>query len=649
MPMAANASCVRRSDRFGYGILGVRANVSDNVHSLATAPGAGSGTPPAEDRRIAWRAVLFAVLVLGTMAAAIRGLAHLFAEDGGISILDMVLMGCFAMTIVWVVIGFWNAVIGLILRLTVREPAVAVNPLLRGVDPGAQIASRTAIVMPAFNEDPHRIFTNLKALDDSLRATGDDAHFDIHLLSDTQDPAVAVEEARRFARWRSQHPTPERLHYRRREDNRGHKTGNLWEFVERAGDRYDFMIVLDADSVMSGPAVGRMVRVMQARPSLGILQTLAVGLPSRSLFCRLFQYGMRQSMRPYTLGSAWWQGANGPYWGHNAILRVRAFRDHCRLPVLPGRAPLGGEILSHDQVEAVLMRRAGFEVRVLAEEGGSFEENPPTLPDFIKRDLRWCQGNMQYLQLLFRPGIRFMGRVQLLLAIWMYLAAPFWLAFMGIGLTAAILNPPEEMRFAILGPALVLYVAMMSMTFMPKLIGIVDILTRPPERRAYGGTRRILKGALAETALTMAMAPVVAVSQSMFVAGLFLGRRVMWTAQQRDGHVVGWADAAKGLWPQTLLGLVVTVLLAWRVPMLVPWASPVLLGLILAVPVAVLTSLPGPGRRAARMGLAALPEERLPTREVRAVRPTLPWTEVRARRAARLQNVPDMAVARAAE
>lgn len=623
--------------------------MSEIVSSLAPTAGSDRGQPPEGARNTTWRAFLFAALVLGTMALAIRGLAHLLGDDGALSAVDLILLGCFAVTIVWVVIGFWNSVIGLVLRLTARDPAMAVNPLLRGVDPSSPIASRTAIVMPAFNEDPHRVFTNLKALDDSLRATGDAAHFDIHLLSDSQDPAIAAEEARRFAAWAAHHPSPHRLHYRRREDNSGQKTGNLWEWLERAGDGYDFMIVLDADSVMSGPAVGRLVRVMQARPRLGILQTLAVGLPSRSLFCRLFQYGMRQSMRPYTLGSAWWQGANGPYWGHNAILRVKAFRDHCRLPVLPGRAPLGGEILSHDQVEAVLMRRAGYEVRVLAEEGGSFEENPPTLPDFIKRDLRWCQGNMQYLQLLFRPGLPFMGRVQLLLAIWMYLAAPFWLAFMGIGLTAAMINPPEELRFAILGPALILYVAMMSMTFMPKIMGIIDILTRPPERRAYGGTARILKGALAETVLTMAMAPVVAVSQSIFVAGLFFGRRVLWTAQQRDGHVVGWADAVKGLWPQTLLGVVVAVLLALRVPVLLPWAAPVLLGLIFAAPLAVVTSLPGPGRRAARMGLAALPEERLPTREVRAVRPTLPWTQVRARRAARLQGIPDMAVARAAE
>lgn len=626
--------------------------MSKAVQTQASVPGPASpdpvSSPPAAGTT--GRAIFFAALVLGTMALAVRGLAHIFGGDGSLSAVDWALLGCFSVTILWVVIGFWNAVIGLILRLTVRNPAQIVNPHLRDLDPTAPIVTRTAIVMPAFNEDPHRVFTNLKALDDSLRSAGEAAPFDIHLLSDTQDPTIAAEEARRFAAWRADHPEPHRLFYRRREVNRGQKTGNLREFVERVGDTYEFMIVLDADSLMSAQAVTRLVRVMQARPQLGILQTLAVGLPSRSLFCRLFQYGMRQSMRPYTLGSAWWQGANGPYWGHNAILRLAAFRDHCRLPVLPGTAPLGGEILSHDQVEAVLMRRAGYEVRVLAEEGGSFEENPPTLPDFIKRDLRWCQGNMQYLQLLFRPGIRPMGRVQLLLAIWMYLAAPFWLAFMAIGITATVLNPPAgTMSLGALGPALALFGVMMSMTFTPKIVGVIDILLRPPERRSYGGTGKILLGVFAESLLTMLMAPVVAVAQSIFIGGLFLGRRVMWTAQQRDGHSVGWADAAKGLWPQTLLGVGSTVLLAVNNPALLPWATPVLAGLTLAVPLAVMTSWAGPGRRAARLGLAALPEERLPTREVRAVRPTLPWTQTRARRAARLQGHPDLAIARAAE
>ena len=201
-----------------------------------------------------------------------------------------------------------------------------------------------------------------------------------------------------FAALKLRHPRAGFLHYRRRPANTGFKAGNLREFAERTDGDYDHMIVLDADSLMSAAAMLRLVRVMQANPRLGILQTLVTGQPAESAFARIFQFGMRHSMRTHTIGIAWWQGPSGPYWGHNAIIRLQPFIAHCRLPVLPGRPPLGGPVLSHDQVEAALMRAAGYEVRVIADEFESWEENPPSLPDFIKRDLRWCQGNMQYLQ-----------------------------------------------------------------------------------------------------------------------------------------------------------------------------------------------------------------------------------------------------------
>ncbi len=86
----------------------------------------------------------------------------------------------------------------------------------------------------------------------------------------------------------------------------------------------------------------RLVRIMQANPCLGILQSLVVGLPTASPFARAFQFGMRLGMRSYTLGSAWWQGECGPYWGHNALLRVAPFREHCVLPRIAGPPAPGG-------------------------------------------------------------------------------------------------------------------------------------------------------------------------------------------------------------------------------------------------------------------------------------------------------------------
>ena len=236
----------------------------------------------------------------------------------------------------------------------------------------------------------------------------------------------------------------DRFHYRRRTDNAGHKTGNLWEWLERRGSDFDYMIVLDADSLMSGGAIRRLVRVMDGNPRLGICQTLIAGLPSRVAFTRMFQFGMRHGMRAYTLGGTWWQGPAGPYWGHNAIIRVDAFMRHCRLPALPGHGPLSGLVLSHDQLEAAQMVRGGYEVRVLPDEYGSYEINPPCLPEFVRRSLRWCQGNLQYLKLVTKPGWPPMARLQLALAILMYLSGPAWLVFMALGFMQGALGLSGE-------------------------------------------------------------------------------------------------------------------------------------------------------------------------------------------------------------
>ena len=228
---------------------------------------------------------------------------------------------------------------------------------------------------------------------------------------------------------------------------------------------------------------------MQANPRLGILQTLVTGQPAESAFARIFQFGMRHSMRTHTIGIAWWQGPSGPYWGHNAIIRLQPFIAHCRLPLLPGRPPLGGPVLSHDQVEAALMRAAGYEVRVIADEFESWEENPPSLPDFIKRDLRWCQGNMQYLRLLARPGLKPMGRFQLVNAIFMYLGAPFWILMLAAGLAAALMPTPSGAAQFPAALAFALYFATLAIGFAPRVLGVIDILLQPARRAAYGGTR----------------------------------------------------------------------------------------------------------------------------------------------------------------
>jgi len=582
-------------------------------------------------RRMSARRILFFGLVSSTILALVSALTYVFASDG-LRAIEIAMITVFALNTPWMVIGFWNAVIGFSLLHFNRDWLRSVTGLSGLEDEMSAISSRTAIVMPVHNENPELVVGNLKAVTDSLDATGLSDTFDVFLLSDTTDPDIVQREQALFEAWRDGNERPDRLHYRRRTDNSRQKVGNIEDFCKRWGDGFDFMVVLDADSVMSGSAILRLVRLMQHNPALGILQTLVTGMPASSAFARMFQFGMRHGMRSYTTGSAWWQGPDGPYWGHNAILRLQAFRRNCTLPALPGTRPLGGEILSHDQVEAVFMRRGGYEVRVLPLEDGSYEENPTTLPDFLTRDLRWCQGNMQYLKLLRHPslirGVRPMGRLQLLLAIMMYTGAPLWYAFMGLGLVDLCLktiSSTENISVPeVPGFGLVIFAAVMGMTFAPKLLGILDIALRRVGRQSYGGGLRIAAGTALETLFSLLLSPVVALAQTVFVFGLFFGKRIRWDAQERDDRRVTLREALSGLWLQTALGVGFLAVLTAIAPHILPWATPVIAGLLLSVPFAVVTALPSLGRLFRRFGLCAIPEESLVPEVLRDVRVTVP-------------------------
>jgi membrane glycosyltransferase len=307
------------------------------------------------------------------------------------------------------------------------------------------------------------------------------------------------------------------------------------------------------------------------------------------------------------MGAAWWQGDCGPYWGHNALIRIRPFRRHCRLPVLPGKAPLGGHILSHDQIEAVLIRRAGYEVRVIPVEGESWEENPPTLMDFTKRDLRWCQGNMQYWRLLGLRGLQPVSRFQVFAAIMMYLGAPAWMLMTAAAATKLIEGDFAQVNLAL---GMAMFFIMFAVSLVPKLMGMLDIALTPGGAARYGGALRFALSGLAETLFSILLAPVVAFRVSLFLIGLLFGRSVIWGGQNRDAYRLSWADAARGLWPQTLFGLTLLTSIGLAAqPTALAWAAPMIAGLTLAMPFAVLTAHPGFGRWAARRGLCAVPDE----------------------------------------
>ena len=546
------------------------------------------------------RRVLFAVLFAATMAAAL-GLAVLALSPGGFGMLDVAILVLFAVTLPWMVIGFWNAVIGfLILRFA--DPSVAVMPVAAGVVGNEAITASTAILLCLRNEAPERMVRNLEPMLAGLAAAGVNDRFHVYALSDTDDAEIAAKEEARFATlaaaWRGRMA----ITYRRRDINTGYKAGNIRDFCERWGANHEFAVVLDADSFMTADAILRLVRIMQADPNLGILQGLVVGLPSTSAFARLFQFGMRLGMRSYTIGNAWWQGDCGPYWGHNAVLRLAPFIAHCQLPTVDD-----DHILSHDQLEAVLMRRAGYGVRVLPEES-SWEENPPTLIEFIRRDLRWCQGNMQYWRFLGFPDLKPVNRFNLIVAILMFIGSPAWIGLLLLGtLSVALAATPADFIRPDYGMAL--FVVVLVMWFAPKTATVVDILLRADARRAFGGTARFLGNTAIDYIFSILLVPIEWFSHTIFLGGLLFGREIGWIGQTRDDHAVPPALALRNLWPHTLLGCGTIGVLAATHPAAIPYALFLAAGPALAIPLAVFTALPAVGRALTRIGIGRLPEE----------------------------------------
>jgi membrane glycosyltransferase len=572
---------------------------------------ADASAATAAPENLALRRAAFATLNAVTMAGTLW-LAVVALSPRGLDGIDAILLALFALTLPWQSIGFWNAAIGFLIMRFARDPAAFVLPAAARIRDDEPIVASTAVLMCVRNETPERAARNLRALIAGLVATGFGARFHVYVLSDTDEVGIAAAEEARFRALAAEWMGRLALTYRRRLHNTGFKAGNIEDFCDRFGQGHEFAMTLDADSVMPAEAVLRLVRIMQAAPEIGILQGLVIGTPAKAAFARLFQFGMRLGMRSYTLGSAWWQGDCGPYWGHNGIIRLASFMAHCRLPKT--EAP----ILSHDQIEAVLMRRAGHEVRVLAREDLGFEDNPPTLIEFLRRDLRWCQGNMQYFGFLALPGLEFVSRYQLAFAILMFLGSPAWIGLyvIGVGGMASARTLADFMRP---GAGVALLVAILVMWFAPKLATAVDTVLRADRRRAFGGGTRFAAGVAAEILFTFLLLPVMWLRHTLFMAALLRGRAVGWAAQRRDGHAVPWSEAARNLWPHAVVGLSSLAVVAATHPAALPYALLIGGGLALAIPFAVITSSPLAGEALMTLGLGRLPEETEPPAVLREV------------------------------
>ena len=561
------------------------------------------------------------VLVLVCVTyVALMAVAASIVSTGGWSVVGWLMLVCFGIGTPWTVLGFWNAVIGLWLLHGAGGWRAKVAPFAAAGNLPTPVVAQTAIIMTLRNEDPARAVARLESIKAGVDATAHGSAFAYFLLSDSDVPAVVAQEEALAASWKTRDPQGgAAITYRRRAINTGFKAGNVQAFCEQEGRAFDLMIPLDADSVMGAEAILALVRMMQAYPKLGIIQSLVVGMPSLSPFARLFQFGMRHGMRAYTMGQAWWTADCGPFWGHNAIVRIAPLRDACGLPVLPGGPPFGGVILSHDQVEAVLMRRAGYEVRVLPFEGGSYEENPPSMLDFLVRDVRWCHGNLQYLRLLDLRGIEPMSRFQLIWAIAMFVGIPAWMSMIAL-LPFATLHFQDLAAFPV-ERAQWLYATFFALYLAPKTAGLIDAALTKGEVARFGGVTRFVLGALAELVFSFLQGAISTVNTTIFMVGLLLGqkRTIAWDGQQRDARGIRWSEAARVLWPQTLFGVLICGSLWVISPVVFAWSLPLTLGYLVAIPFCVVTADPRLGLWMARHGLAGIPEDFVTPSELQAI------------------------------
>ncbi len=534
---------------------------------------------------------------------------------GGWTALRLAILIAFAIAAPWSVLGVCNAAIGFWLLHFCSDGLAAVAPFAFPAMSDAPLQNRTALLLTIRNEDPSRAFRRLRAMRESLEATGFGEHFDYFVLSDTTDAQIASKEEAELALWRDKDAAlRHRLHYRRRIINEGYKAGNIRDFLERWGDAFEFMIPLDADSLIDGSTIVGLVRIGEAHERIGIVQTLVVGAPSASAFARIFQFGMRHGMRAYTMGATWWAGDCGPFWGHNALMRIAPFAHHCVLPKLEGDR----HILSHDQIEAALMRRAGFEVRVLPVECGSYEENPPTLIDFVRRDLRWCQGNMQYFGLLGLPDLAPVSRFQLVWAISMFIGAP---ASTAIIVLAALLPTVEDVSSFPTTSMAALYLTFLGMHLAPKLAGLTDVALTPGGIARYGGAARFWLGATIEIVASFVIGAVTSFSETMFLTGLLLGRTIGWPEQARDAHGLSLRETASAFWPHLAFGAAIFAFAGTVAPSLALWSTPLTLGFVVAIPFALATAAPALGAVFRRAGLCAAPEELAEPEIFRRLRP----------------------------
>ncbi len=561
------------------------------------------------------RRVALAALVLLQTGAAAWSLAKIFPYPW-VNGLEIAILALFAILFSWISFGFWTAVAGF--WLLCKGDRFSVADLPREDEP---LKSRAATLIPICNEEVERVFAGLEAIYRSVDATGRLSHFDFYILSDTADPDKRVEEEIAWAKICRAVRGFGRIFYRHRRVNIKRKSGNIADFLRRWGGNYDYVIVLDADSLMAGDTMVRLVQLMERHPTAGIIQTVPTTVNRESLLTRAQQFSSRAYGPMLAAGLHFWQLGESAYWGHNAILRVEPFIKHCGLSRLPGKPPLGGEILSHDFVEAALMGRAGWEVWLARDLGGSYEETPPTLLDELKRDQRWCQGNLQHLRLVFGDGFGAGHRALFSMGVMAYTSALFWALFLVFNTIQIALEsffppvyfPSVPSLFPIWPRwhpewAIALLSTTAALLFLPKFLSLLWIVKKR-DCRSFGGAIPLGASIVLETLLSTLLAPLRMWFHAKFVLLTLLGRQIKWGPQTRDDNETGWRKAIRAHGFSTVFGGLWILGALWINPSSSWWVLPVATPLVFAAPLSVYSSRVRLGRALRRWRLFLIPEE----------------------------------------
>lgn len=564
------------------------------------------------------RLCLLALIILPSLLAAHT--MYLMLPHKGDENIELFMVALFGVLFAWISVGFWTAVAGVWVTLRGYDRFTVTLGCPSSLElPDPEV--RTAILFPVYNEDVKSFMAGIRTVLYSLRDTGQASRFDIFILSDSTNPESWIEEEEAWHEFCRNEQAFGQVFYRRRRSNLSRKSGNIADFCRRWGANYRYMIVYDADSLVRGSTMVRMVQAMELHPSIGILQTPPKAMNSRSLISRVQQFANHLYGPIFAAGLHYWQLGEAQYWGHNAIIRVAPFMAHCQLPRLPGKGPLSGEILSHDFVESALIRKAGYGVWLAYELDGSWEETPPTLIDELIRDRRWCQGNLQHSRLIFAHGFFPTHRALFVNGIMSYGSALLWAFFLIVSSLQAvveILVPPTYFTSTrTLFPvwptwypqwALTLLSSTAVLLFLPKLLALI-LTTAKGAARDFGGIWAMTCGVLGEIIVSTFLAPVRMLFHSLFVITTLLGWRVSWNTQNRGDTGTSWKDALRFHWWGTLLGLVWGGMI-WIVnPGFFWWLSPIVAGLALSIPLSVWTSRRSWGEAARKLGFFLTPPE----------------------------------------